>query len=117
MNYYNETVPSVDEIEEAEPSITSNQDVSTSCQCSDTQTTSTVSKESIYIDDDEMSDFMAELEAEQQELKGEQERRRDEYQQLQEQEREDWDALFEELYNPKPFIYQTPGITIPAPHP
>ena len=117
LNYYNETVPSVDEIEEAEPSITSNQDVSTSCQCSDTQTTSTVSKESIYIDDDEMSDFMAELEAEQQELKDEQERRRDEYKQLQEQESEDWDALFEELYNPKPFIYQTPRITILAPHP
>ena len=115
LNYYNETVPSVDEIEEAEPSITSNQDVSTSCQCSDTQTTSTVSNESIYIDDDELSDFMAELEAEQQELKSEQERRRDEYQQLQEQEREDWDTLFEELYNPKSFIYQTPGITITAP--
>ena len=69
LNYYNETVPSVDEIEEAEPSITSNQDVSTSCQCSDTKTTSTVSNESIYIDDDELSDFMAELEAEQQELR------------------------------------------------
>lgn len=74
-----------------------------------------MSNESIYIDDDELSDFMAEMEAEQQELKSEQERRRDEYQQLQEQEREDWDALFEELYNPKPFIYQTPGITILAP--
>ena len=116
LNYYNETVPSVDEIEEAVSSITSNQDVSTSCQCSDTLTTSTVSKESIYIDDDEMSDFMAELEAEQQELKSEQERRRDEYQQLQEQESEDWDTLFDELYNPKSFIYQTPGITILAPH-
>ena len=117
LNYYNETRPTGDEIEEAVSSITSNQDVSTSCQCSDTQTSSTVSKESIYIDDDEMSDFMAELEAEQQELKCEQERRRDEYKQLQEQEREDWDTLFEELYNPKPFIYQTPGITILAPHP
>ena len=116
LNYYNETVPSVDEIEEAEPSITSNQDVSTSCQCSDIPTSSTVSNESIYIDDDELSDFLAEMEAEQQELKCEQERRRDEYQQLQEQESEDWDALIEEIYNPKPFIYQTPGITIPAPH-
>lgn len=116
LNYYNETRPSADVGEEAEPSVTSNQDNSTSCQCSDTQTSSTVSNESIYIDDDELSDFMAELEAEQQELKCEQERRRDEYQQLQEQESEDWDTLFEELYNPKPFIYQTPGITIPAPH-
>ena len=116
LNYYNETRPSGDEIEEAVSSITCNQDVSTSCQCSDTQTSSTVSNESIYIDDDELSDFMAELEAEQQELKSEQERRRDEYQQLQEQESEDWDTLIEEIYNPKPFIYQTPGITIPAPH-
>ena len=76
-----------------------------------------MSNESIYIDDDELSDYMAELEAEQQELKSEQERRRDEYQQLQEQESEDWDTLIEEIYNPKPFIYQTPGITILAPHP
>lgn len=66
LNYYNETVPSVDEIEEAEPSITSNQDVSTSCQCSDAPTSSTVSNESIYIDDDVYEDFFAELEAEQQ---------------------------------------------------
>jgi hypothetical protein len=117
LNYYNETVPSVDEIEEAEPSITSNQDVSTSCQCSDAPTSSNVSTESIYIEDDELADYLSELEAEQQELKSEQERRRDEYKQLQEQEREDWDTLIEEIYNPKPFIYQTPGITIAVPHP
>ena len=117
LNYYNETRPSGDEIEEAVPSITSNQDVSTSCQCSDAPTSSTVSNESIYIDDDELSDFMAEMEAEQQELKDEQERRRDEYKQLQEQESEDWDAMIDELYNPKPYLYQTRGITIPAPHP
>ena len=59
---------------------------------------------------------MAELEAEQQEMKREQEQRMNEYKQLQEQESEDWDTLIEEIYNPKPFIYQTPGITIPAPH-
>ena len=115
LNYYNENRPSADESEEAEPSVTNNQDNSTSCQCCDTDTTSTVSTESIYIDDDEMADFMAELEAEQQEMKREQEQRMNEYKQLQEQESEDWDALIEELYNPKPFIYQTPGITISAP--
>jgi flagellar motility protein MotE (MotC chaperone) len=117
LNYYNETVPSVDEIEEAVPSITSNQDVSTSCQCSDTPTSSTVSTESNYIEDDELADCLSELEAEQQEMKREQEQRMNEYQQLQEQESEDWDALIEEIYNPKPFIYQTPGITIAVPHP
>ena len=116
LNYYNETRPSADEREEAVPSVTSNQDNSTSCQCCDTDTTSTVSSESIYIDDDEMDAYMAELEAEQQEMKREQEQRMNEYQQLQEQESEDWDTLIEEIYNPKPFIYQTPGITIPAPH-
>ena len=116
LNYYNETRQSADESKEAVPSVTSNQDNSTSCQCCDTYTTSTVSTESIYIDDDEMADYMAELEAEQQEMKREQEQRMNEYQQLQEQESEDWDALIEEIYNPKPFIYQTPGITILAPH-
>ena len=75
-----------------------------------------MSTESNYIDDDELSDFMAELEAEQQEMKREQEQRMNEYKQLQEQESEDWDTLIEEIYNPKPFIYQTPGITILAPH-
>lgn len=116
LNYYNETRLSADVGEESVPSVTSNQDNSTSCQCCDTQTTSTVSTESIYIDDDEMADYMAELEAEQQEMTREQEQRMNEYKQLQEQESEDWDTLIEEIYNPKPFIYQTPGITIPAPH-
>ena len=76
-----------------------------------------MSNESIYIDDDELSDLMAEMEAEQQEMKREQEQRMNEYKQRQEQESEDWDALIEEIYNPKPFIYQAPGITIAAPHP
>ena len=66
LNYYNENRPSADESEEAEPSVTSNQDNSTSCQCCDTQTTSNVSTESIYIADDELADYMAELEAEEQ---------------------------------------------------
>ena len=116
LNYYNENRPSADEREEAVPSVTSNQDVSTSCQCCDTQTTSNDSTESIYIEDDKLADYLSELEAEQQEMKREQEQRMNEYKQLQEQESEDWDALIEEIYNPKPFIYQTPGITILAPH-
>lgn len=116
LNYYNENRPSADESEEDEPSVTSNQDVSTSCQCCDTQTTSNDSTESIYIEDDKLADYLSKLEAEQQEMKREQEQRMNEYKQLQEQESEDWDALIEEIYNPKPFIYQTPGITILAPH-
>ena len=84
LNYYNEDMLSLDACEEAVPSITSNQDNSTSCQCCDAPTTSTVSTDSIYIDDDEMDDYMAELEQEQQEIKREQEQQKNKYKQLQE---------------------------------
>ena len=72
--------------------------------------------ESQFVTYEDLDDLLQELEQEQSQSNAEQEERKRKEEEVRVQESEDWDALIEELYNPKPFIYQTPGITIPAPH-
>ena len=71
--------------------------------------------ESQFVTYEDLDDLLQELEQEQSQSNAEQEERKRKEEEVRVQESEDWDALIEELYNPKPFIYQTPGITITAP--
>ncbi len=70
-----------------------------------------------FATDEDLDDLLQELEQEQSQSHAEQEERKRKEEEVREQEVDDWDAMIEELYNPKPYLYQTPGITIPAPHP
>ncbi len=70
-----------------------------------------------FATDEDLDDLLQELEQEQSQSHAEQEERKRKEEEVREQEVDDWDAMIEELYNLKPYLYQTPGITIPAPHP
>lgn len=72
-------------------------------------------KESVFMNDDELEEYLKELEEEQKAMSNLQSQRKYAYEAAYEKERKDFEASLEDFSNPKSHLYKTSGITITRP--